>query len=121
LINEADGRIFYSDPEAVTTVLTARSGFLQENPETARRFAAAHEELTAWMLANPDEARRRIRDELTAITRREIKQSLVDEAWPRLHPDTAISRAPFEKFLEKARKVGFLRAQVNLDNLIWNP
>ena len=121
LINEANGRIFYSDPHAVTTVLTARSGFLEENPDTARRFAAAHEELTAWMLANPEEARRRIRDELTAITRREIKQSLVDEAWPRLQPDTAISLEPFEKFLEKARKVGFLRARVKLDNLIWKP
>jgi len=121
LINEANGRIFYSDPHAVTTVLTARSGFLEENPDTARRFAAAHEELTAWMLANPEEARRRIRGELTAITRREIKQSLVDEAWPRLQPDTAISLEPFEKFLEKARKVGFLRARVKLDNLIWKP
>ncbi|MFM8364809.1 MAG: ABC transporter substrate-binding protein [Verrucomicrobiota bacterium] len=121
LINEANGRIFYADSHAVTTVLTARSGFLEENPDTARRFAAAHEELTAWMLANPDEARRRIRDELTAITRREIKQTLVDEAWPRLQPDTAISLEPFEKFLEKARKVGFLRARVKLDNLIWKP
>jgi len=121
LINEAEGRIFYSDPDAITTILTARSGFLAENPETARKFAVAHEELTAWMLANPEEARRRIRDELTAITRREIKQSLVDEAWPRLRPDTAISLEPFEKFLEKARKVGFLRARVKLDNLIWKP
>ncbi len=121
LLNEAGGRIFHSDPEAVTTVLAGRSGFLAENTETARKFAAAHEELTAWMLANPDEARRRIRDELSAITRREIPQSLVDEAWTRLHPDTAISVEPFEKFLEKARKVGFLRAEVNLKNLIWKP
>jgi NitT/TauT family transport system substrate-binding protein len=121
LLKEADGRIFHSDPEAVTTVLAGRSGFLAENTQTARKFAAAHEELTAWMLANPDEARRRIRDELSAIARREIKQSLVDEAWTRLHPDTAISVEPFEKFLEKARKVGFLRAEVNLKNLIWKP
>ena len=85
------------------------------------RFAAAHEELTAWMAANPDEARRRIRDELTAITRREISQKLVDAAWTRLNPDTRLSVEPFEKFLEKARKVGFLRAQVNLKNLIWKP
>lgn len=121
LLKEADGRIFHSDPEAVTTVLAGRSGFLAENTATARKFAAAHEELTAWMLANPDEARRRIRDELSAITRREIPQALVDEAWTRLHPDTAISVEPFEKFLEKARKVGFLRAEVNLKNLIWKP
>jgi ABC-type nitrate/sulfonate/bicarbonate transport system substrate-binding protein len=120
-VNEAGGRIFHCDPNAVTTVLAARSGFLAENPELARRFATANEELTAWMIANPEEARRRIRNELSAITRREIPQSLVDEAWQRLHPDTSISVEPFEKFLEKAKKVGFLRAEVNLKNLIWKP
>jgi NitT/TauT family transport system substrate-binding protein len=121
LLNEADGRIFHMDPHAITTVLAARSGFVNDTPEIAQRFAAAHEELTAWMIANPEQARRRIRDELSAITRREIPQSLVDEAWPRLLPDTSISVEPFEKFLEKARKVGFLRAEVNLQNLIWKP
>lgn len=121
LVNEAGGRIFHCDPNAVTTVLAARSGFLAENPEVALRFATANEELTAWMIANPEEARRRIRNELSAITRREIPQSLVDEAWPRLHPNTSISVEPFEKFLEKAKKVGFLRAEVNLKNLIWKP
>jgi hypothetical protein len=73
------------------------------------------------MLANPDEARRRIRNELSAITRREIPQQLVDQAWTRLNPNCEITNQPFEEFLVKAAKVGFLRAKINLTDLVWKP
>jgi NitT/TauT family transport system substrate-binding protein len=121
LINEADGRIFHSDTKALTTVLAGRVGFLEERPALAAKFAEAHQNLTDWIRANPDEARRRVRDELSAITRREIPQKLVDEAWTRLDPNTSISIEPFESFLQHAREVGFLRARVDLKNLLWQP
>jgi NitT/TauT family transport system substrate-binding protein len=121
LINEADGRIFHSDPKALTTVLAGRVGFLEERPALAAKFAEAHQNLTDWIRENPEEARRRVRDELSAITRREISQKLVDEAWTRLDPNTSISIEPFEAFLQHAREVGFLRARVDLKNLLWQP
>jgi NitT/TauT family transport system substrate-binding protein len=121
LINEADGRIFHSDPKALTTVLAGRVGFLEERPALAAKFAEAHQNLTDWIRENPEEARRRVRDELSAITRREIPQKLVDEAWTRLDPNTSISIEPFESFLQHAREVGFLRARVDLKNLLWQP
>ena len=121
LINEADGRIFHSDPKALTTVLAGRVGFLEERPALAAKFAEAHQNLTDWIRENPEEARRRVRDELSAITRREISQKLVDEAWTRLDPNTAISVEPFDAFLQHAREVGFLRARVDLKNLLWQP
>jgi NitT/TauT family transport system substrate-binding protein len=121
LINEADGGIFHSDPNALTTVLAGRVGFLQEHPGLAANFAEAHRALTEWIRENPEEARRRVRDELSAITRREISQKLVDEAWTRLDPNTSISVEPFEAFLQHAREVGFLRARVDLKNLLWQP
>lgn len=121
LLNEAGGSILHSDPSALTTVLAGRVGFLQERPGLAAKFIEAHRKLTDWIRANPDEARRRVRDELSAITRREISQSLVDEAWTRLEPEASISVAPFETFLQHAREVGFLRARVDLKNLLWHP
>lgn len=121
LINEAGGRIFEADPNALTTILVGREGFLSDNPELAARFLAAHQELTAWVIANPEEAQRRIRDELSALARREISASLVAQAWTRLRPEAEITVAPFELFLTHARDVGFLRAQVNLDQLLWKP
>jgi len=121
LINEAGGGIFHSDGNSLTTVLAGRVGFLEENPAIAAAFLEAHRALTEWIRANPAEARRRVRDELSAITRREISQKLVDEAWTRLDPDTTLSIEPFETFLRHAREVGFLRARVDLKNLLWQP
>ena len=121
LIKEGGCQIFHADPNALTTILIGRVGFLNERPEIAKKFVQALDELTAWIKANPDEAKRRVRDELSAITKKEIKQSLVNEAWTRLVFDNSISVDPFESFIAKARQVGFLRASINLQNLIWNP
>jgi len=121
LINEAGGRIFYHDLNALTTILAGREAFLAENPDLSIRLLAAHRELTSWVLANPDEAKRRVRDELSKIARREISATLVAEAWTRMQPDNDLSIEPFERFLAHARDVGFLRVTVNLDKLIWSP
>lgn len=121
LLNEGDGKIFFADKEALTTVLAGREGFLKDNPELAARFLKAHHELTAWVLANPEEAQRRVCDEIGAMMHRKIPAELVRQAWTRLVPSDEISVAPFENFLAQARQVGFLRAQVDLGKLIWHP
>jgi NitT/TauT family transport system substrate-binding protein len=115
---DSGARIFFADEAALTTILVARAAFLDEQAEMARKFVAAHRELTEWIRANPEEAQRRVRNELTAITRREIPIELIKQAWTRLALDSAISVEPFEKFLEQARQVGFLRAEINLDSLV---
>jgi NitT/TauT family transport system substrate-binding protein len=121
LINEGGCQIFHSDPNALTTILIGRVAFLNEKPVLAKKFVQALDELTDWIKANPEEAKRRIRDELSAITKKEIKQALINEAWTRLVFENTISVDPFESFIAKARQVGFLRASINLEHLIWNP
>jgi NitT/TauT family transport system substrate-binding protein len=121
LLNEAGGKIFLADKDALTTVLAGREGFLKENPVLAAKFLAAHRDLTAWVLANPDEAQRRVRDEISAITHKEIAAALIKESWTRLVFSDEISLDPFHQFLKQAREVGFLRDEVNLDKLIWKP
>jgi hypothetical protein len=53
--------------------------------------------------------------------RKEIPLELIQQAWTRLHFEDAISLAPFQTFLDQARLVGFLRAKIDLANLIWSP
>jgi NitT/TauT family transport system substrate-binding protein len=118
LIKEGGGRIFFEEKDPLTTILTVRQDLLENRRELAQKFTAAHRELTQWMLDNPEEARKRVRDELTAITRKEIPLSLIEQAWTRLHPSNEISVEPFEKFLDQARLVGFLRAKVDLSKLV---
>lgn len=121
LLKEASGHILFEPELPLTTILTAREDILADHPELASRFAAAHRELTGWIVQHPDEAKKRVRDELSAITRKEISADLVSEAWTRLHPDAAISVEPFEKFLGQAKLVGFLRATVDLSKLVEVP
>jgi NitT/TauT family transport system substrate-binding protein len=118
LLNEAGGRLFYEEKAPLTTVLTSRQDLVERRRNLVDRFTAAHRELTAWILANPGEAQRRVRDELSIISRKEIPAALIAEAWTRLQPDASISVEPFAKFLEQARLVGFLRAEIDLSQLI---
>jgi hypothetical protein len=46
---------------------------------------------------------------------------LVQEAWTRLQFDDAISIEPFQSFVDHARLVGFLREEIDLSELLWNP
>ena len=121
LLAEAGGRIFFEPENTVTTVLAGREEFLRANTEVARKFAAAHRELTQWIRDHPEEAQRRVRDELSVLTRKEIPLALIQQAWTRLRFDDMISAEPFQSFLDQARLVGFLRAKIDLSNLIWNP
>jgi NitT/TauT family transport system substrate-binding protein len=121
LLSEAKGRIFFEPEDSVTTVLAGREEFLKTNPGLAQAFVAAHRELTQWIRDHPEEAQRRVRNELSALTRKEIPLELIQRAWARLRFDDSISREPFEAFLDQARLVGFLRAKIDLSNLIWNP
>lgn len=118
LINEGGGRIFFEEKDPLTTILTARQDIVENRRDLTGKFAAAHRELTQWILDHPEEAQKRVRDELTAITRKEIPLKLITEAWGRLRPDATVTVEPFQKFLDQARLVGFLRAQVDLSQLI---
>ena len=121
LLSEAGGRIFFEPENTVTTVLAGREEFLSANPDLCRKFAAAHRELTQWIRDHPQEAQQRVRDELSALTHKEIPLLLVQQAWTRLRFDDAISTEPFQSYVDQARLVGFLREEIDLSDLLWNP
>ncbi|MBN2491494.1 MAG: ABC transporter substrate-binding protein [Planctomycetes bacterium] len=118
---EAGARVFLEEPDAVTTVLVASARFLARERELVRRFVQAHEELTAWLLAHPDEAQRMLREEILAETRSELPEALVARCWPRLHITSAVTREAFERFLEDAVRTGFLAQPFPLDRFVERP
>lgn len=63
---DAGGKILVDDRSAITTVLVASAELMKAQPELARKFAAAHRELTGWIIENPAEAQRLAREELLA-------------------------------------------------------
>lgn len=118
---EAGARIHVEEKDAVTTVLAASARFLAERRELARRFVAAHVELTGWIAAHPAEAKGMVGEELLAETRRPIPGELLDRAWPRLVFDAQVPLAAFEEFQRKAVRTGFLGRAFPLDRFVEAP
>lgn len=121
LEREAKGRVLVEEGDTVTTVLVASAKFLQTQPELAKKFVAAHEELTKWVGANPAEAQRLLRAELLAETRADMPQELLAHCWPRLRFDAAIAPGAFDAFVKAAQSAGFLKDAGDLSRLIQAP
>lgn len=114
---EAGGRVLVEQADAVTTVLVARTEFLQAHPDLAVKFKAAHLELTAWLNAHPEEAKAQVRAALSAELRREMPSALIANAWPRLKFSGEVTQKQFETLVSEAQSVGFLRNAIPLDRL----
>lgn len=81
---EAGGKVLVDDRRAITTVLVASAELMKAQPELARKFAAAHRELTKWIEGNPAEAQKLAREELLAETRTEFPEALLERCWNRI-------------------------------------
>ena len=121
LETEAGGKVLVEEPEAITTLLVARREFLDTRRDIVQKFVAAHEELTEWIIKNPQEGQRLVRDELAAETRANVSQELIVRAWNRILLRHEASRDAMAKLVASAQAVGFLRDVPDLARLIEKP
>ncbi|MCX7886890.1 MAG: ABC transporter substrate-binding protein [Verrucomicrobiae bacterium] len=125
LVREANGKIYLEEstlwPQTqgryVTTHLVSSVRLLKQNPALLKRWIAAHVELTHWILANPDEAKRILNEELHAETHRSIPKEILDAAWKRLELTYDPIRASLLKSAEDAHRVGFLPQKPDLSGI----
>ncbi|HWE18393.1 MAG TPA: ABC transporter substrate-binding protein [Hyphomicrobiaceae bacterium] len=118
---EARATVLLEEPDAVTTVLVSSVRFLSAHRQQLRTFVAAHQELTEWIKANPEEAQRMVREELAAETRTSMPAELVERAWRRIVVTSAVSPEALNKFMTNAQSAGFLRGVPDLSGLIERP
>lgn len=118
LEREANGTLLVPEPDAITTVLVASVRFTKERPDLARKLTAAHRALTEWIVASPPDAKRLVRAELLAETRKEMPAELLDHCWPRMTFTSAIRLEDFTAFVKKAQSVGYLQDADDLSRLI---
>ncbi|MBZ6075351.1 ABC transporter substrate-binding protein [Microvirga puerhi] len=121
LESEAGGKVLVEEKDAITTILVSSAGFLSQNREIAKRFVAAHRELTEWIQKNPEEAQRLARQELQASFRIDMAPELVARAWSRMNLTSSVTRDAFQAFVTSAQRVGFLRDTPDLSRLIESP
>lgn len=114
---EAGGKVFLEDKETTITLLAARSGFLQERPELAKKVVQAHKELTQWIIDHPAEARELVKAELKALTTAAPSDELLDRALARVVLTNEISRKSLDTMVENAQRAGFLKDMPPLDDI----
>ena len=125
LVLEAKGQVYLDEgtlwPETggryVTTHLVSSVRFLKERPDVVKKWIAAHVELTRWIEANADEAKRIVNDELKAETTRVIPGPVLDRAWQQLKLTHDPVRSSLLKSAEDAHRVGFLREKPDLSRI----
>lgn len=117
----ADAGILVQEPEVVTTVLAARTGWLKYHPKEAAALIRAHRELTQWIIDHPEEAQKHVTDELSQLTQTPMDSEIVERAWKRLTLTTDIDRAGLEQFVKDAQRAGLLDRVPPLQGMIYTP
>ncbi|MDB6132361.1 MAG: NitT/TauT family transport system substrate-binding protein [Verrucomicrobiales bacterium] len=115
---EAGGKVFLEDKDTNVTLLAARAGFLKERTELAKKLAAAHRELTDWVIAHPNDTRTLIKEELKALTGAAPGDELLNKALARTILTNEISRPSLDRMVVSAQKAGFLKDIPALDSLL---
>ncbi len=125
LVLEAGGKVYFEEskvwPETngryVTTHLVSSVALIEQRPALLKQFLAAHVELTEWIQANPDEAKRLFNAEMKAITQRALPAETLDRAWSNLELTWDPVSASLRKSAESAHALGFLRRAPDLSRI----
>ncbi len=121
LEQSAGAKILLEQPDAVTTLLTARKAWIDREPELARTIVRAHSELTQWIIDHPEEAQKRVIEELSLLMKSPIDPKIIESAWSRLTPTTAINIPALEAFLKDAQEATILKTSPPIKDMIAAP
>ncbi|MFL6815865.1 MAG: ABC transporter substrate-binding protein, partial [Bradyrhizobium sp.] len=118
---EAGGKVLVDDRRAITTVLVASAELVKTQPDLIRKLAAAHRELTEWILGNPAEAQKLAREALFVETRTEFPEALLKKCWDRITLTSEIATGVLRQSVSDAQAAGFLRDAPDIAGLIARP
>jgi NitT/TauT family transport system substrate-binding protein len=121
LEREASGKVIVEEKDVATTVLVSSVKFLTEQRDLAKRFVAAHNELTEWIVKNPEEAQRLIKAELLEETKSDMGPEVMASAWKRIVFSGEVPRASVETFMQNSVRAGFIKTAPDLTKLFETP
>jgi NitT/TauT family transport system substrate-binding protein len=118
LEREAGGKVLIEQSNESITVLVSSTKFVKNKRELAAKFVQAHRELTEWVLAHPEEAKRMVQEELAIETQAKVSSELIAQAWKRITLRSEVSIEEFQQFVNNAQRAGFMRTPPDLSRLI---
>lgn len=118
LEREAGGQVLLEQSKESVTVLVSGVKFVKAKSELVRKFVRAHRELTEWILAHPEEAKKMVLEELSVETQAKVSSELMAQAWKRIALRSDVSLDEFQQFVSNAQRAGFMRTTPDLARLI---
>jgi NitT/TauT family transport system substrate-binding protein len=114
LVREANGvilldeRDLWPDGKFVVAHLIASKKFLDAHPDLMKKWLGVHVELTQWIRANPDEAKKIANAEIARLTGKGLATPVLDDAWQRLDVTYDPISASLFTSADHAFQLGFL-------------
>jgi NitT/TauT family transport system substrate-binding protein len=118
LERDAGGKVVLEQTNESITVLVSSVKFVKSKRGLATKFAQAHRELTGWILAHPEEAKRMVEQELAMETQAKVSSDLIAQAWKRITLRHEVSVEEFQLFVNNAQRAGFIRSMPDLSRII---
>ncbi len=118
LEREAGGKVLLEQSKDSVTVLVSGVKFVKGKSELTKKFVQAHRELTDWILAHPEEAKKMVLEELSVETQAKVSAELIAQAWKRIMLRSDVSIEEFQQFVSNAQRAGFMRTTPDLARLI---
>lgn len=119
--SKTGARVLIDEPDAVTTILVGRQAWLRDKPDLAEKLIRAHRELTAWIIAHPEEAQAMMAEELSILTQSPANLDLIKQAWSRLSLTTDIDFPQLEQFIQSAQALDLLGDVAPAAEMIYTP
>jgi NitT/TauT family transport system substrate-binding protein len=123
LVKEANGRIFLDERvlwphgKYITANIIARTDYLRDNPETVKKFLAAHIDETNWINSHKSEAFDIFNEQLRALTGHTIRPDELKQAGSRIEFTYDPLKPTLLKAANDSLKIGFLRTPPNLTGI----
>jgi len=114
LVKEAGGRVFLDERDLwpngdfVTAHLIVRTEFLEQHPDVVENLLRANVEVTQWINANPEEAKRAVNEGIREVTGAALPEDVVDAAWQNLRITYDPIASSLRKSAADAFSLGFL-------------
>lgn len=113
-----DERTLWPGGRYTTTLLIARTEFLQRHPEAARRFVDAHVGLTEWVAANPKEAVGFIREQVKAVLGKPLPEAIVARGLSRVEVTVDPLPVTVREDAKRAWQLGYLKHPPRIEGIM---
>jgi len=104
-----DERTLWPKGEFPTTVIVARTAFLEAHPDLVKAVVQANRDAIRWIAQSPDEAKKVVNDELKRLTGKALPGPVLDESWSFMTFTEDPMPNCFETFVKAATESGFLK------------